>query len=209
MNAGGRPAVFLDRDGTIIEHVHYLADPAQVRLLPDAAGALRRLQGAGYALVVITNQSAIGRGMITVEQYEAVDAKVRRQFLEEGVTFDGAYYCPDVPDVDDPTVVTHLDRKPGPGMLLRASLELGLDPSRSWMVGDMISDVLAGQSAGCQGSLLVRTGKRVADEGPAGVSYSIVDDLPAAADLILRSVKERVREIGNIDCDPANGSVTI
>jgi D-glycero-D-manno-heptose 1,7-bisphosphate phosphatase len=187
MNGGSRPAVFLDRDGTIIEYVHYLADPARVRLLPEAAGALRRMKDAGYALVVITNQSAIGRGMITVEQYEAVDAEVRRQFLEEGVTFDGVYYCPVVPDVEDPTVVTHLDRKPGPGMLLRASLDLGLDTSRSWMVGDMISDVLAGQNAGCQGSLLVRTGKKVADNCTGDLSYPIVDDLPAAADLILKS----------------------
>jgi D-glycero-D-manno-heptose 1,7-bisphosphate phosphatase len=190
MNAGGRPAVFLDRDGTIIEHVHYLADPTKVRLLPEAAGALRRLQDAGYALVVITNQSAIGRGMITVEQYEAVDAELRRQLQVEGVTLDGVYYCPDVPDVDDPTVVTHLDRKPGPGMLLHASLDLGLDPSRSWMVGDMISDVLAGLNAGCQGSLLVRTGKRVADDRTGDLSYPIVDDLPTAADLILKSAAD-------------------
>ena len=180
-----RPAVFLDRDGTIIEYVHYLGDPARVRLLPAAAGALRRLREAGFALVVITNQSAIGRGMITVEQYEAVDAEVRRQFFKEGVTFDGVYYCPEVPDVDDPTVVTHVDRKPGPGMLLRASLDLGLDPSRSWMIGDMLSDVLAGRNAGCKGSLLVLTGKGVADEGPSGVSYGVVDDLSAAADAIL------------------------
>jgi D,D-heptose 1,7-bisphosphate phosphatase len=191
-----RPAVFLDRDGTIIEHVHYIADPARVRLLPDAGRALRRLHDAGYALVVITNQSAIGRGMITVEQYEAVDAEVRRQLADEGVTLDGVYYCPEVPGVDDPTIVTSGDRKPGPGMLLRASRELGLDPSRSWMVGDMISDALAGQNAGCQGSLLVRTGKGIADEGPAGVAYTIVDDMPSAADLILESVNDEASRRG-------------
>jgi D-glycero-D-manno-heptose 1,7-bisphosphate phosphatase len=183
-----RPAVFLDRDGTIIEHVHYLADPARVRLLPDAAPALRRLGRAGYALVVITNQSAIGRGMITVEQYGEVDAEMRRQLAEGGVALDGVYYCPEVPGVDDPTVVTHGDRKPAPGMLLRAALELGLDTSSSWMIGDMISDALAGLNAGCKGSLLVRTGKQLDDQARAGASYPAVDDLAAAADFILGSV---------------------
>jgi D,D-heptose 1,7-bisphosphate phosphatase len=182
---GRRPAVFLDRDGTIIEFVHYIADPARVRLLPDAPSALRRLVGAGYALVVITNQSAIGRGMITVEQYDAVDAEMRRQLAAEGVTLDGVYYCPEVPGVDDPAVVTHDDRKPGPGMLLRAARELGLDPSRSWMIGDMVSDVLAGLNAGCKGSLLVRTGKRSDVEAPAGGFVSTVDDLSAAIEVIL------------------------
>ena len=185
----GKPAVFLDRDGTVIEHVHYIADPARVRLLPGVATALRRLVDSGFALVVITNQSAIGRGMITVGQYEAVDAEMRRQLAAGGVTLDGVYYCPEVPGVDDPTVVTHGDRKPGPGMLLRAGLDLGLDVSRSWMVGDMVSDALAGRNAGCQGSFLVRTGKE-AVEGPPGDrpdSLTVVDDLPAAVDAILGS----------------------
>jgi histidinol-phosphate phosphatase family protein len=185
-----RPGVFLDRDGTIIEHVHYIADPDRVKLLPGAASALRRLVDAGLALVVITNQSAIGRGMITVEQYEAVDAELRRQLLDEGVTLDGVYYCPEVPDVDDPTIVTHGDRKPGPGMLLRASLDLGLDISRSWMVGDMVSDALAGHNAGCRESFLVRTGKEIADEPPVDLFYSIVDDLSAAVDAILGSTDD-------------------
>jgi D-glycero-D-manno-heptose 1,7-bisphosphate phosphatase len=182
-----RPAVFLDRDGTIIEHVHYIADPAHVRLLPGAVEAIHRLRSAGYALVVITNQSAIGRGIITVDQYEAVDAETRRQLIAEGVTLDGVYHCPVAPDGDDPTVVTHADRKPGPGMLLRAASELGLDVSRSWMIGDMISDVLAGRNAGCRGSFLVQTGKRPDDLTTGGDDWSIVDDLPAAAAAILGS----------------------
>ena len=87
-----RPAVFLDRDGTIIEQVHFIADPSKVRLLPGATPALRRLQEVGFALVGITNQSAIGRGVITVEQYEQVDAEMRRQLFDEGVTLGGVYY---------------------------------------------------------------------------------------------------------------------
>ncbi len=183
---GGRPAVFLDRDGTIVEQVHYLSDPEKVRLLPGAGEALRQLRGAGYALVAITNQSAIGRGMITVGQYEAVNAAMARQLGDEGVALDAVYYCPETPTGDDRTAITHGDRKPGPGMLIRASKDLGLDLKASWMVGDMISDALAGINAGCRGSILVETGKGIA-EGEAGAveGTPIVADLPAAADMIL------------------------
>lgn len=190
MTGGTRPAVFLDRDGTVIEHVHYLADPAGVRLIPGAAGALRRLREAGYALVIVSNQSAVGRGMITAEQVGLVNQEMGRQLLAEGVTLDGAYHCPEVPGSDDPTVVTHHDRKPGPGMLLRASAELGLDPAGSWMVGDMVSDALAGSNAGCRGSLIVGTGKPPGQDGP-GLGYQVVRDLPAAADRILDEPGDR------------------
>jgi D-glycero-D-manno-heptose 1,7-bisphosphate phosphatase len=97
-----------------------------------------------------------------------------------------------VPDGDDPTVVTHGDRKPGPGMLLRASSDLGLDPAASWMVGDMISDVLAGINAGCKGSLMVRTGKALSEaEAVIAEGYRVVPDLPASADLILGAAVDR------------------
>ena len=187
--AGTRPAVFLDRDGTVIEQVHYLSDPDKVRLLPDAGPALRRLQGAGYALVAITNQSAIGRGMITVEQYGLVNDEMARRLLAEGVTLDGIYYCPEVPTGDDRTVVTHGDRKPGPGMLIRASADLGLDLASSWMIGDMISDALAGINAGCRGSFIVETGKALAEDEARAGNYSVVPDLSAAAAAILGSTE--------------------
>jgi D,D-heptose 1,7-bisphosphate phosphatase len=181
-----RPAVFLDRDGTIIEQVHYLSDPDKVRLLPGAGASLRRLRDAGYALVAITNQSAIGRGMITVGQYEAVNAAMDRQLAAEGVALDGIYYCPECPTGDDRTAITHGDRKPGPGMLLRASSDLGLDPAASWMVGDMISDVLAGINAGCKGSLMVQTGKALSEaEAVIAEGYQTAPDLPAAAAIIM------------------------
>ena len=125
-----RPAVFLDRDGTVIEHVHYLSDPALVRLLPGAAEALRRLRRAGFARVLVTNQSAIGRGMLTVERLDQIHAEMDRQLAASGATLDGIYYCPDAPAGDDRTVVEHSDRKPGPGMLLRAADESGAGPGR-------------------------------------------------------------------------------
>ena len=116
-----RPAVFLDRDGTLIEHVHYLSDPAQVRLLPGAADAIRRLRRAGFVCVLVTNQSAVGRGMITEARLHEINAEMDRQLAEQGAALDAIYYCTDVPSGDDRTIVENDNRKPGPGMLLRAA----------------------------------------------------------------------------------------
>ncbi len=190
-----RPAVFLDRDGTVIEHEHYLSDPARVRPIEGAGPALRRLREAGFTLVVVTNQSAIGRGILTVDQLRAVNAEMDRQFADDGVAFEALYYCPEVPPPgDDRTLVTHGERKPGPGMLLRGAADLGLDLSRSWMVGDMISDVLAGINAGCSRSIMVRTGKQFVepDDGPDR-AFDVVDTLPLAVDLILNSTRAEPR----------------
>jgi D-glycero-D-manno-heptose 1,7-bisphosphate phosphatase len=182
----GRPAVFLDRDGTIIEDVPYLSDPAHVRLLPGAAGALRRLREAGFACVVVTNQSGVGRGLFREDAVHEVHDAMARKLAAEGVTLDAVYCCFEAPAGDDLTAVDHPDRKPGPGMLLRAARELGLDLAASWMVGDKLSDALAGVNAGCRGSVLVRTGKPL----PPDHGYPACDDLAAAADLILGGAPE-------------------
>jgi D,D-heptose 1,7-bisphosphate phosphatase len=187
--AGGRdttrPAVFLDRDGTVIEHVPYLSDPALVRLLPGSAEALVRLRRAGFACVVVTNQSAIGRGKLTEDRLEAIHTELNRQLAAYGAVLDGIYYCPDAPSGEDRTVIECPDRKPGPGMLLRAAAELELDLSSSWMVGDLISDVLAGLNAGCR-SILVQSGQTpVAEAAALAVRSPIAADLAAATDLIL------------------------
>jgi D,D-heptose 1,7-bisphosphate phosphatase len=183
-----RRAVFLDRDGTLIEHVHYLSNPRDVRLLPGAAEALRRFRDAGFACVVVTNQSAIGRGMLTETRLHEIHAEMNRQLAAEGVAVDAIYFCPEAPAGDDRTAIEHGDRKPGPGMLIRAAGEMGLDLASSWMVGDLISDVLAGINAGCRGSILVRTGKSLTDaEARLEANYGAADGLLAAADLILQS----------------------
>jgi D,D-heptose 1,7-bisphosphate phosphatase len=184
--AGKRPAVFLDRDGTLIEQVHYLSDPDRVRLLPRTAEALRRLHAAGFARVVVTNQSALGRGMISEEQLHQIHHEMNRQLAAEGTAVDAIYFCPEVPASDDRSVVEHGDRKPGPGMLIGAAEELDLNLDASWMVGDMLSDILAGINARCRGSILVRTGKGLSEaEAPLAVTYQVADDLLAAVDLIL------------------------
>nr|MDT0658183.1 HAD-IIIA family hydrolase [Micromonospora sp. DSM 115978] len=160
-------AVFLDRDGTLIEEVHYLGDPERVRLLPGAAELLLGVRARGYRTVLVTNQSAIGRGVITEAQYRAVNARMDRLLAVDGAALDAAYQCPEVPCGADRTVVDHPDRKPGAGMLLRAALDLDLDLAASWMVGDRVSDVLAGLHGGCRGMIMV--GDRPLD----------VPDLPA------------------------------
>jgi D-glycero-D-manno-heptose 1,7-bisphosphate phosphatase len=186
---GRRPAVFLDRDGTLIEDLDYLADPDAIRFIPGAVEALRRLRRNGFACVIVTNQSGIGRGMITPDQLERVHARLNRLLEEQGAPLDGTYYCPEAPRGGPEGVVEHEDRKPGPGMLIRAALELDLDLGSSWMVGDKLSDVLAGFNAGCLGSIRVRTGKGRASEPDSARTlrpeFPIVDDLAAAAALIL------------------------
>jgi len=181
------PAVFLDRDGTIIEQVHYLGDPDLVRLIDGAAAALAGLRRAGYRLVVVTNQSAIGRGTITIEQYESVVERMAEQLNSRGATIDAVYHCPHAPSSKDRTTIDHPDRKPGPGMLLRAAADLDLDLSRSWMIGDMLSDALAGRNAGLHRTILVRTGLAArADETHPSVDHA-ADSLAEAARLILAS----------------------
>ena len=151
------PAVFLDRDGTIIEHVHYLRDPAEVKLVRGAGEALRMFQDCGLACVVVTNQSAIGRGMLTEAELVVIHEVMVKQLADEGVRLAGIYHCPEKPGREgDRLAVEHPDRKPGPGMLIRAADELGIELSHSFMVGDMLSDVYAGRNAGVRGSVLIR-----------------------------------------------------
>jgi D,D-heptose 1,7-bisphosphate phosphatase len=193
-DARRRPAVFLDRDGTIIEQVHYLARPDQVRLLPGVTEALRQLKDHGIAAVGITNQSAIGRGIISEDDLAVIHVELARQLAAEHAALDGIYHCATVPSNGDRAVIEDINRKPGPGMIWRACNELGLDLPRSWMVGDMISDVLAGQNAGCAGSILVGTGKGLSKhEQAAPVQFRIEVDLSAA----VRTIIERHLDAGS------------
>jgi D-glycero-D-manno-heptose 1,7-bisphosphate phosphatase len=186
-----KPAIFLDRDGTIIEAVHYLADPEKVRLLPGAAEAIRALRAAGYVCVVISNQSAIGRGMLSVERLFEIHQEMCRQLAAHGAELDGFYFCPAVPASEDRTAIDHHERKPAPGMLQRAAEELGLDLSSSWMIGDMVSDVLAGLNAGCRGAIFVCCGQGRAEDLAGLDKVIVVADLAAASQHILESHSSR------------------
>src|SRR2546426_294953 len=156
---GMRRAVFLDRDGTVIEHVHLLTQPSQVRLIPGAADAIRNLQSLDYACIIVTNQSVIGRGLLSESGLADVHNEMHRQMAEHNVRLDGIFFCPAAPTTSDRTIIEHHDRKPGPGMLQKAAREMLLDLSRSWIIGDMHSDMLAGRNAGLRGTILVRTGQ--------------------------------------------------
>lgn len=142
MMAAPRRALFVDRDGTLIVDVGYPRDPARVEPLPGAIDALRALQ-AQFAVVIISNQSGLGRGLITAAEARAVHDRVVEVFARGGVALAGAYYCPHAPDAGCPC------RKPAPGLLLDAARELDLDLARSIMIGDKASDVAAGHAAGC------------------------------------------------------------
>ena len=172
------PAVFLDRDGTLMRDVEYCGDPARVAVFPGASGALARLRAAGYRLVLVTNQSGIGRGYFTEDDFQRVQAELARQLGAEG-RLDGVYHCPERPE--DATA----RRKPGPGMLLEAAADLGLDLRRSFLVGDRRADVEAGRRAGLAGTVFVLTGK-APEEKHRCHPDSIEPNLSAAADWILQ-----------------------
>jgi histidinol-phosphate phosphatase family protein len=140
---GSRAAVFLDRDGTLIEDTRYPNDPAQVRLIPGAVDALTRLRERDFALVVVSNQSGIGRGLIRPEEAEAVHDRFVQELASHGVALDGFRYCPHAPDEACEC------RKPSPAMLLDLATELDLDLAASFIVGDKHSDMEAGRRAGC------------------------------------------------------------
>lgn len=150
---GARPAAFLDRDGTIIEDPGYLDDPDEVQLIPDAASAIRRLNEAGWLVIVVTNQSGIARGYYTESDYQAVRARVDELLSRQGARIDAHYHCPHHPSVSACDC-----RKPGVKHYLDAIGTYGIDPSRSWCVGDKLGDLLPGTRIGAHG-LLVLTGE--------------------------------------------------
>ncbi len=151
---GLRPAIFLDRDGVIIENrANYVRTWKDVVFYEQALEALRRLRDTPYAVVIVTNQSAVGRGILTREQADEINRKVVAHIRSAGGRIDAAYLCPHAPDAGCAC------RKPHPGMLLQAAKELSLDLTHSWMVGDALTDIQAGQAAGVGHTVLVRTGR--------------------------------------------------
>src|SRR6266496_5559017 len=167
-------AVFVDRDGTIIEDRDYCSDPNDVEIFPGAPEALRRLKSNGFKLIIITNQSGIGRGLFTVEQYLAVEAELLRQ-LGDGLIH-ATYFCPDVPGQHS----TH--RKPAPGMILQAKQEHQIDLVRSFFIGDKEIDVECGRNAGVR-TIRVQTGLDC--DVSCSTANWVAEDLPAATKIIL------------------------
>jgi D-glycero-D-manno-heptose 1,7-bisphosphate phosphatase len=169
----GAGAVFFDRDGVLMEEVHYCGDPARVKAYPGAGEALRRIRTAGFRTFIVTNQSGIGRGLITEAQYRAVQDELLRQIGPDLI--DGAYFCADLPGTPS------LRRKPAPGMLLEAAAEHGLDLVRSFFVGDKSSDIECGRRAGTR-TILVLTGYGAQQNCAPDFTAR---DLADAADIVL------------------------
>lgn len=148
-----RPAVFLDRDGTINEERGYLCDPGAVTLLPKTCEALALLRTLDIPIIVLTNQSALGRGLMNEAEFRAVNAALWMALQACHTSYDALYYCPHRPDREPPCVC----RKPRPGLLLQAAIDYDLDLSRSFIIGDKMTDLEAGYAANCH-TILVRTG---------------------------------------------------
>ena len=183
------PAMLLDRDGVVIEEVHYLGDPSQVRLLPGAAAAIARLNRAGVAVVVVTNQAGVARGYFPESRVAEVHRRLDELLAAEGARVDRYYYCPHHPKAELPQYrIDCACRKPQPGMLQAAARELGLDLRRSWMVGDKLSDLETGLAAGCR-VVLVRTGYGASVEPSLGrlapASALVTADLAEAVGVFL------------------------
>jgi histidinol-phosphate phosphatase family protein len=173
-----KPAVFLDRDGTIIDELGYLGDPDKVVLYPGVHDALINLNKAGYLLIVVTNQSGVARGYFTLEDALAVNYKMVRMLADLGANIHGIYFCPHLPDGGC------FCRKPAPGMVQKAEADFNVDLPNSWIIGDTDKDVLLGPEAGVS-SLLVKTGKQDKGVVPSGVP--VVTDLNEAARHIMET----------------------
>ena len=175
-------AVFLDRDGTLIAEKNYLHRPEDVEIFPGAGAALKRLADAGFKLLIVTNQSGIGRGYFTLADAELVNEQLAREFARDGVMFGKIYIAPEAPDQP-----SH-GRKPSPDFLFAARDEFGLNLAESFMVGDKLIDLECGWYAGVKESILVRSGygAEVEIESPEKISKAVVvDDLNGAAAWIL------------------------
>ena len=190
----GRPAVFLDRDGTINEQMGYVNHLSRFQLLPGAARAIRSLNEAGLPVVVVTNQSGLARGYFPESLLDQVHAELHRLLAEEGAHLDGLYVCPHHPEAREERFRLDCDcRKPRTGLLERAAAELGLDLGRSYMVGDRWSDLRCGAAVGAT-TVLVLTGYGRGDAAYVGPGQTVqpdhvAEDLERAAAWILERTR--------------------
>lgn len=199
-------AAFLDRDGTILRHVHHLSSPDDVELENGAAEALRRMGDAGWKLIVITNQSVVGRGLIDLAGLDAIHARMQALLAREGAAVDAIYFSTHVPSSSDPRIVEFVDRKPGPGLILRAAADHHVTLAASWMIGDSISDVLAGINARCGGTCLLRRGVWKKEWERSFEATLVTNDLRSAIHEILGCATDRLEAM---PCMPATEGVAV
>ena len=184
-----RPAIFLDRDGTLNVEKGHISDPQQLELLPGVGGALRTLREAGFQLILVTNQSVIARGGATEADVAAIHRRLERELGKAGAFLDAIYVCPHYPDRDLPGGRPELKiacdcRKPGIGLIKQACRDIPIDLTGSWVVGDQMRDIEMARRAGLR-SVLVRTGIAGGDNAFAAKPDHVVADLTQAAKLIV------------------------
>ena len=188
-------AIFLDRDGTLIEEVGYLDRPERVELFPWSIDAIRAFNRAGWRVVIVTNQSGVARGFLTIDVVEQVHRHLDDLLHEGGAVIDAYYYCPHHPDGKVAEYARACDcRKPARGLVDRATRELGIDPRRSFAVGDRWLDVALAREVGAAG-VLVRTGYGLTEEQrPVNglAADAVVDNLVAAASWILQNRRSAI-----------------
>jgi len=176
------PAIFLDRDGTINVDHGYVSEIDNFEFIDGVIDAMRELKRMGFALVLVTNQSGIARGMFSEDQFMQLTEWMDWSLADRDVDLDGIYFCPHHPEAIVEELRQSCDcRKPEPGMLLTAQQELNIDMASSYMVGDKIEDMLAAKAAGVGKKVLVRSGKPVTAEGEAAADWVLncLKELPA------------------------------
>jgi D-glycero-D-manno-heptose 1,7-bisphosphate phosphatase len=180
-----RPAVFLDRDGTIIRDFHFVGKPEQVELMPGAAAAMLRLNVAKLPVILVTNQSGIARGYFTEFDYARVQERLAALLAESGARWDASYMCPHHPDVGGECQC----RKPGTLLFSRAAEEHGLDLARSWFVGDKLRDVIPAAAFGGRGVLVPTDETPDRDIEEATRKFAVATSLDAAVDRVVESAR--------------------
>jgi D-glycero-D-manno-heptose 1,7-bisphosphate phosphatase len=181
-------AVFLDKDGTLIHDIPYNTDPSLIQLQAGAGRSLRRLKDGGYLLVLVSNQSGVAHGYFKEEALSGVEEKLQQELKKDGVQLDAVYFCPHHPDgIVKEYALSCACRKPKPGMLLRAAQKLNIDLSQSWMIGDILHDVEAGNQAGCN-TILINNGNETEWKlNTYRQPTEIAESIPEAASIILHS----------------------
>lgn len=177
LTLGHYPAIFLDRDGTINVDKDYIFDPYELELIPNSAKAMKILKKKGYYIIIITNQSGIERGIISPQAWRAVNQQFWQLLQNENAIYDALYYCPHHPNY----LPSCCCRKPAPGMILQAACDFDIDLRCSYFIGDKLSDVAAGNAAGCK-SILVRTGYGASTQLPTSLNschmpFAVANDL--------------------------------
>lgn len=179
-------AVFIDKDGTLVEDIPYNVDPDKIQFTKGAVEALSLLKAQGFLLILVSNQAGVARGYFTEDALRKLQASIQERLSSKGVTIDGFYFCPHHPDGKLSAYAVECDcRKPKPGMILAAARKHNIDLSHSWMIGDILNDVEAGNKAGCRTILINNGNETIWDLSEYRLPGSIVTDMLQAARRII------------------------